>query len=516
MKSPKYHGTGRSRAGLFDLDYKQTILIKKSQIFPIDLWMPKRIDEFVSSFTFDSLFIKLKSIVLIELSSNVLISVLSNLSYLSCLYSVTIRADKLQDLTNIYQLVLALPKLKYYKCYLVCSIESISIPMAINEQFNTIEYLNLSHSFTFDELSAILSYTPSLRHLKFSSEINLTRSFAIILPKTLLNLSYESNLISPTFDETETFISNIQCKLKGLTLIIHSRDLNFFNANRWEQILQEYLPELEIFSFQNCSFIDSSDHYELPIHFQESNKYNSSFWIERQWIFEIRIDEAKFYYIISPYKKRWYENNLHQQIIYSPVEFYKSNQLIIDNIDRDGCYKLVNLDIKHALSVSSFYHLEITEEDIFIGILIQILDLLLELKTLKISTFSMNPPKNLSDMELSALLSIKVKSSISKVYLEEMIDIQQIYFLMNLCPHMEYLKVGDIDNIQSESILRTIFKKIMDDANHYLRLLCFTIPAADDKLIKKLENMINTEQLLINFTIQPAFDDVYIQWKWDT
>ena len=69
------------------------------------------------------------------------------------------------------------------------------------------------------------------------------------------------------------------------------------------------------------------------------------------------------------------------------------------HLPRDECYELVLMDIKSALNVTQFYHLEITELNIFIGILIQIIDSLRELITLSINTLLMEPPEKLRDKE---------------------------------------------------------------------------------------------------------------------
>jgi hypothetical protein len=94
-----------------------------------------------------------------------------------------------------------------------------------------------------------------------------------------------------------------------------------------------------------------------------------------------------------------------------------------------------------------------------------------------------------------------------------MIDTPEIYFLMVLCPYMEYLKVDCIKNMDIESFLRNIFNKINHERNEYLRSLSFKVPAADARLIQKLKEMINSVKLLANYKIQRESEDIYLQWE---
>jgi hypothetical protein len=64
-----------------------------------------------------------------------------------------------------------------------------------------------------------------------------------------------------------------------------------------------------------------------------------------------------------------------------------------------------------------------------------------------------------------------------------------------------------------ESFLRNIFNKINHERNEYLRSLSFKVPAADDRLIQTLEEMINSEKLLANYTIRRESEAIYLQWK---
>ena len=87
--------------------------------------------------------------------------------------------------------------------------------MSNNKQLSTIEYLHIAHWYTFDELSALISYTPKLRRLNLSHANKNDSSVESMLPITLDNLidiSMYTNYLN--FDEFELFIENIYSKLK--------------------------------------------------------------------------------------------------------------------------------------------------------------------------------------------------------------------------------------------------------------------------------------------------------------
>jgi hypothetical protein len=82
----------RSKPGdVFMNNWKQMMCFNRQQIYSIDLWMSSYINEFFSSsFIIDSSFNHLQSLVLSELKSDILISVLIKLNFLPRLFSLNI------------------------------------------------------------------------------------------------------------------------------------------------------------------------------------------------------------------------------------------------------------------------------------------------------------------------------------------------------------------------------------------------------------------------------------------
>ncbi|CAF1310774.1 unnamed protein product [Rotaria sordida] len=92
-----------------------------------------------------------------------------------------------------------------------------------------------------------------------------------------------------------------------------------------------------------------------------------------------------------------------------------------------------------------------------------------------------------------------------------MIQIEEINFLIELCPQMAYLNEDFLNNINTELVVRFVLMKINIEHNHQLRLLCVHVRAIDDEMIEKLHKMIYFEQLLTNYTIKRISDDMYLQ-----
>ncbi len=164
----------------------------------------------------------------------------------------------------------------------------------------------------------------------------------------------------------------------------------------------------------------------------------------------------------------------------------------------------MNLIIRDPLIVTQIYHLEISKQTICSDILIELIYKLSALNTLKMTSL---------ELSSSRCLSIENKNNIKKVYLEKMFTIEEVYFLIRLCPCMEYFKVDFINYMDIKLFIKNILMEIKNDRNQYLRSLCIHIPTADDELIEKIKEMINREKLLRHFTVKHVLENIYLQWE---
>ncbi len=78
---------------------------------------------------------------------------------------------------------------------------------------------------------------------------------------------------------------------------------------------------------------------------------------------------------------------------------------------------------------------------------------------------------------------------------------------------MEFLNVESINDMNIELFVRDILNKINKDHHKDLCLLCIYVSKADDKMIERVNKMIDNEKILSNYTIHHELDNIYLQWK---
>ncbi len=493
--------------------------LNRKQVFSIQLSMLLDVNRLFSTLFIDSSLHCLQSLVLIEPKQDKLMLILEQLINLPHFCSITIEEiDHLKDLTSIYRIILGLPMLTYCKISIEYSDKSVSLP--ISTKSSPLEHLIMNHSSTFNELSVVLSYTPHLRHLGFMESDENNTTIGMIIPLIPIHLTYLCiDVCHVTFDEFEMFIRQLRPKLKVLMFSTSSEEIAYFNAYRWEKFILQDLPQLKKFSLQYHERQNDKD--ESNIHFGESNPFFSSFWLERQWIFETEITCDHTIYSVRPYRyteknfllktnsfissrKRWYEQ---LNVDNSTMEFSKSIRLSLSYIPPDEYYEVLITDIKTILSLTQIHHLEISNEQTLVDILMEITNALPQVTTMKLHSLSLDQAKGLETDELIVFPSTTSTNQITKVYLEKMSAIEEVYSLMKLYPNMSYLKIDSFDNMKIDAFIRNILKKINRESNQYLRSLCFRAPANDDSMIKTLKKMKK------DYAINRIDNYIFLQWK---
>lgn len=201
------------------------------------------------------------------------------------------------------------------------------------------------------------------------------------------------------------------------------------------------------------------------------------------------------------FRKQWYDYWPEN----SSIEFCKSTGLLVKYENED---RLKIVAITRALTIAQIYHLELIKEEISIEKLIRIIQFLPDLHTLSIDSLSSHQSKPFSAKELRTF-----SRKISKVCLQQLNTINDIDFLMALCPAMTCFQIGRIKNMTIGFTLHFILKKIHDDTHRSLRSLCLYHPTADDQLVKDLENVIVNENLLNSYSIEHVLNVIRLQWK---
>ncbi|CAF4388415.1 unnamed protein product [Rotaria sp. Silwood2] len=424
-------------------NWNEIISYNSKQIFSLTFYTSSRIKQFFSSSIIESSsLINLQALFLHNVQLDILMSDLIKLSSLPRLKSLTINMFDISiDLANIYQLVFKLSILTYYKLSIGATNLFISLPIATNQQQQSaIESLIIDHRCSFDELSAIISFTWQLRLLKLTHGFNDPLN-KVLIPSIMLEyLTYLSlDIYGVEFDDFKTFIRKINSKLKTLNVIIQCEDMTYLDAYQWEQLLLHCYPQLE-----------------------------------------------KFYF--TYYDPKLVANDL--------------NLLFV---------KILVEKTKRVLTITQIYHLIIIEKHASSCVLIQLIDLLPDLISLKIHSLSLEQTNDLDNIGLYSV-HVRNQRQITAIYLEEINDIDDFYFILVVCPHMKYFKVERLNNMNIHFVLRRILKGIKNHHTDSIRSLCFNVPAADDRTIEDLQEMIIKEQLLIQFTIRRLVDSIYLQW----
>jgi hypothetical protein len=148
------------------------------------------------------------------------------------------------------------------------------------------------------------------------------------------------------------------------------------------------------------------------------------------------------------------------------------------------------------------YHLVINQQTISSDTLMKILLRLPEVVLLKLSALLLSSSQDLFNEEkkVNRFQWVLVTNKIRKVYLEEIHGIDEVYYFMKICPHTNYLQVNSIRNIDIESFIQSILTRMNEDLR---------IPTADNQLIEKLKEMIDSKQWLVDYTIKCVIDKIY-------
>ncbi|CAF3010619.1 unnamed protein product [Rotaria sp. Silwood2] len=154
-------------------------------------------------------------------------------------------------------------------------------------------------------------------------------------------------------------------------------DTNYLDADLWEQLISRYIPQLEKFYLQYNWIFDHD--YEYPENPATEDQFISSFWIERQWTFESKVKNMSIEYFVCPYRKQWHDYEQGRTF-----NFSKSNLLTVTYNYPNNYDNFIRMDVKCALYVVKYYRLKIQNKELNISALIQAINLLPELDTLKI------------------------------------------------------------------------------------------------------------------------------------
>jgi hypothetical protein len=414
----------------------------------------------------------------------------------------------LDDLNEIYRLIFRLPKLKYNKISASQLVLQDSISINANEQSKSIEHLVIDHPCTLSILHNILFHTPNLRRLNCENLFQFNESLPTEIPLRLFKLTHCSiRLSSLKFDQLEIFIKNLSGQLRVLHLS-QTLDIAYLDADRWEQLISRYMPYLYSFQFEYSDAIDSR--FEYQIYHSFIHRFTSSFWIDRRWILNIQTNLTHWPPIEIIYSIQTYKHIYHENISFAEQESMDISKSMAQLTVR-GCH-LAKYDqwfidyIQFISSLVNITSLHIEFNYFSLDILLQFFHRLSNLDSLTIVFTVLNQIQPLTQEQIDMISKM---NKLTKINIEQMVDLTRIDILINLCLQIECLQVKCRNYSELESILRLILMK----RKSALSSICFGISEADDSIVKKLQTIIDSEKLLVNYTIQRIDHRIVLNWQ---
>ncbi|CAF1331228.1 unnamed protein product [Rotaria sordida] len=504
-----------------DSHYKQFIRSNKHYIISIDFDSQSSLNDFMNLFIIDTLFVRLESIILNSISTYKLLILLFYLKSLPNLSSLSICLKNCSyDIGHIYQMIFHL-SLKYFRIAVPRHpLLSITIPIAVQDQYSSIEYLLIYHRCTFNQLTNILLHTSRLSHLHCFNIIESDDNIKFKLINKLNNLTHLAvTLRNITFDEFENFLLKHCSQLELLNVKIYSTDKIYLDADRWEQLISQNITSLTKFIFRYSDIID--DDFQITSCHLLINRFISSFWIDRKWIFKLLIEDDELIYSIRPYQ----ETSIDIQE-YSYVKQDSKNN--IDNLS-NHYFPAVELDvtgnfltendeplikkINSIFNMIEITYLNIECDQITVSMLITILDALRNLNSIRLSNSPLCQQMDLNVLDKIIFNAFLKINKITKITLRNVTESDQIDFIFKHFSRIEFFGLELVRDRDLKSVIKYLLWNIKRNNIYHPMTICVFCDDANYNKVEKLYQMINSKNLLNNYTIYRQHDRFYIQWK---
>jgi hypothetical protein len=255
---------------------------------------------------------QLTTLIIDNIESNYIQEIVNHLSSLPILSSLTITSiGYIKNQNDVYKKIFRLPGLKY--CQMLIDTRQHLLPLyTATNKFSSIEYLVINNKVSLNQVDSLLSYVPQLRRLSFG---HLNGSRGIRIHKTSISLNYLTDvsleLYDVSFNDFELLVTNFFRQVQVLRIAIcctayFNHSMEYLNADRWERLISTHMANLSIFDFQHQHRIarcpDTRATFEAQV-----NKFNSLFWMKRQWFFEYQYQQITWtkiaiFYSTNPYR----------------------------------------------------------------------------------------------------------------------------------------------------------------------------------------------------------------------
>ena len=181
-----------------------------------------------------------------------------------------------------------------------------------------------------------------------------------------------------------------------------------------------------------------------------------------------------------------------------------------DFIDKDESF----IDrFESIFSTVYFTRLNIDCKSISVRMFAKILHLLPNLDSLKVLSLPPIQSSWLSDDHDGQIHFLTaINNRITKVNFEKMICIEQVHFLLKVCPCIEYFQMGVPNNMDLEMLVRFLLLQSNTYYSH-LNSLCLSVSNANRDMVDQLKRLIQSEKLLSNYGIEYIYNSIVLKWN---
>ncbi|CAF3977440.1 unnamed protein product [Rotaria sp. Silwood1] len=485
---------------------------------------------------------RLETLVINNIESNYIEGIVNHLSSLPVLSSLTIISiDSIKNQNDIYQKIFHLPTLKYCQISIGTLRHRIPLPIATNE-FSSIEHLVIKNKVLLNQIDSLLSYVPQLRRLSLDYLDGFRSSQKRMHPVNLNDLTNVSlKLYSIDFNRFEQLVRILFRQVQVLRIVadytrFSTFNMEYLNADQWEQLISTHMPNLRIFDFQHQyrSWYNNHDRqaYETRV-----NKFNSVFWIKRQWFFEYQYDQTKSYHVaifysINPYRRKSYmlyeeldknvsslhvetskdsvqhvyihnTNAMEQCLSYFPnaIELTLSETF---HVPRDSIVISLNriIPLRQLTKLTFDYHHFPFEQ------VIELLHFTPNVHTLKLDSILLYQRSSFLIEQNEIFQKVSKMNTITSVTIGNETTLEEIQLVVALFPRLKCLTIN-LDKEDLKTIARFLLSKPNNNTD-YLSTLC--VSKQQRGLFTILVTLIESEKLLDDYTIKVINQKLYLWW----
>ena len=243
-------------------------------------------------------FSSLKTLIAQHIPPDRIIALLQQLKSLPNFYNLSLESsDYFQDLNIIYLSLFQLTQLKYCQFKYPHGGDRVPLALAVHP-CQILEHLIIDGYCRLDQLVAILSYLPRLKHLSCDQLYGADYDEM----KTSMNLiTIRLKLHALAFNNLKLFLVNVSSRLRVLRIWTTGDD-DYLRAKGWEELIEQYMPCLHTFDFQYSNVANVDTQEKLV------KEFSAKFWLDRNWFFDhyyhSHADGERCFYFFSivPYR----------------------------------------------------------------------------------------------------------------------------------------------------------------------------------------------------------------------